>query len=102
VGVRVDHPGVALTRLHERAQVIRATAAKVDTLETQVLQRVDNGTAGVMEVEAVLEFLAQALEAMDSVDTKGDDQVSSLRRAGVCACRRSAIASVLVRLSAFP
>ena len=47
----------------------------MDTLETQVLQRIDNGTAGVMEVEAVLEFLAQALEAMDSVDTRGVDQV---------------------------
>lgn len=43
-------------------KVIGATEAKVDTLEDQVLGRIDNGTAGVMEVEAVLEFLAQVTE----------------------------------------
>jgi len=78
-------------------QVIRATAKKVDELETKVLERIDNGTAGVMEVEAVLEFLAQALEAMDSVDTKGDDQVRTLRLCCVVArCCRVPVRSLSV------
>jgi len=64
-------------------KVIGATEKKVDTLEEQVLGRIDSGSAGVKEVEAVLEFLAQALEALDGVDVKNSDRVRAVRKNAV-------------------
>ena len=45
-----------------------------------MLGKIASGQAGQMEVEAVLEFLAQALEAMDGVEVGGSDKVRSARK----------------------
>eukprot|EP00238_Polyblepharides_amylifera_P007435 CAMPEP_0196587410 /NCGR_PEP_ID=MMETSP1081-20130531/57393_1 /TAXON_ID=36882 /ORGANISM="Pyramimonas amylifera, Strain CCMP720" /LENGTH=534 /DNA_ID=CAMNT_0041909593 /DNA_START=92 /DNA_END=1696 /DNA_ORIENTATION=+ len=74
-------PTVELSAAEEGAlKVIRATEAKVNTLEGQVLGRIESGQAGVKEVEAVLEFLHQALEAMDGVNVHNSAAVRAVRK----------------------
>jgi len=62
-------------------KVIGATLSKVSALEEQDLDRVVSGRAGVKEVEAVAEFLTQALEALDAVN--GNDVVREARSKAV-------------------
>uniref|UniRef100_A0A7S0WPQ6 PWI domain-containing protein n=1 Tax=Pyramimonas obovata TaxID=1411642 RepID=A0A7S0WPQ6_9CHLO len=65
---------------HAAVKAIGATEKKVDTLEEQVLGRIEGGDAGIKEVEAVYEFLAQATEALDGLDAQNSDRVRSYRK----------------------
>eukprot|EP00976_Prorocentrum_cordatum_P048006 969110-Prorocentrum_minimum.AAC.5 len=65
---------------HAALKAIGTTEKKVDTLEREVLGKIDSGAAGVKEVEAVLEFLAQALEALDGVEVNNSDRLRAVRK----------------------